>query len=152
MKRYVVSILAVLVLCALAAIPANAPDTRGLLCPACKIIIDYGAVSAAASGLQVSCSTIRCRAAAANLVIVAAKACDSEVRALDSAKLTQAQFDRMNKLWMDSCDRATLMNRWRVQMLHGVTVNEGDVETFMNAWADEMLRVPREVAEGKVPQ
>jgi len=131
-------------------------DQRGLLCPACKVIIDYGAVGAAASGLQSACGDSnfrRCVGAAANLAVISAKACDTEVFMFThNVPISQAQFDRMNKLWKDSCDRAVLMNRWRAQMLHGAKVNEDDVERLLNLWADEMQRVPREVAEGKVPR
>lgn len=122
-------------------------NTRGLLCPACKVIIDYGAVQAAAFGIAAVASSSRLTGAASNLAHIADVACQAEVEILRQNKFSQEQFDRMNKLWMDSCDRAKRMNQWRLSGLS----NEADIADLLDVWAAEMQRVPREVAENKVP-
>lgn len=78
MKPYQVAFVLVLILAVVAAalnvgaqVQSISLNTRGLLCPACKVIIDYRAVSAAARGLEIVCTTKRCQSAAANLAKIA---------------------------------------------------------------------------------
>lgn len=125
-------------------------DTHGLLCPACKVIIDYGAVSAAATGVASAARTDRLRAVAAMLARTAEAACQAEVAILTQNQFSQAQFDRMHKLWSDSCDRAALMSRW-FSALFVEGTDERGMSNVMLQWNEEMQRVPREIAQGKVP-
>lgn len=139
--------------------------TSELLCPACKVIIDYSAVEAQAAAMCEAATTPALRSAARLLQFAANGACRTEVELLKTDLLSQAQLDRLEKLWTVSCDRANKMDAACTQILSArpavrtrllpsdfsLERMETNLAIVLRGWAEEMMAVPRIVAQGKVP-